>query len=313
MVRIAAVTALLIASSFMSNAQQMPLFSHYTLNYLQINPAVTGSAPCLDMKLGYRRQWMGIADGPRTGFGNIHGNFGKKKDNFHGIGAQVFSDDTGPLGFTSLNLLYAYHMKINRKYHLSAGVGVGFMQYRFDIGGITLPEFQLINDPAFDNRAASEFLFPNIQFGLWLYREDRFYGFAVHNLIQNNISIVGLDNRLRRHYSLAAGRSIKMEDGFKFKPSAHLQIVQGAPLSLDMTAMFGYRDVIDLGVGFRSQSGLVAMLRIDLFKYVTLAYAYDMALSRIRFDGRHTHEVVLGFQACARGDSQRFVPCDAYN
>jgi hypothetical protein len=88
---------------------------------------------------------------------------------------------------------------------------------------------------------------------------------------------------------------------------------QGVPVSFDATAVFDYRNVVDVGFGFRSQSGLVALLRVDLFKYVTLAYAYDMALSRIRFDGRHTHEVVLGFQACARGETGRVVPCAAYD
>jgi type IX secretion system PorP/SprF family membrane protein len=312
MLRVLSILFCLLASG-VAQAQQIPVYSHYTLNYLQINPAVAGSKQCLDMKLGYRRQWMGIEDGPRTGFGNIHGNFGKKKGNFHGIGATVYGDDVGPLGQTGLNVVYAYHMKINQRYTLSAGIGVGVMQYRFDIGRVTLPEVQLINDPAFANRDAAQFIFPNVQFGLWLYRDDRFYGFAIHNLAGNNIDILGLDTRLRRHYSLAAGRAIKMDGGFTFKPSGHLMFAGGVPASLDLTATFDYKNMIDLGFGFRSQSGLVALLRVDLFKYVTLGYAYDMALSRIRFDGRHTHEVVLGFQACARGESGRVVPCAAYD
>lgn len=296
-----------------AQAQQTPMFSHYTLNYLQINPAVAGSQPCLDMRMGYRRQWTGMPEGPRTAFGNIHGNFGKKKDNFHGIGVTVFTDDAGPLGGTGMNLVYAYHFRVNRKYMLSAGVGMGFTQYRFDVGNITLPDVQLINDPAFDNRAASEFIFPQVQFGLWLYRDDRFYGFAVHNLLENNIGIIGLDSRLVRHYSLAAGYALKMQDGFSFKPSAHLQFAPGIPLSLDMTAMLDYKKKFELGAGFRTQSGIVGLVRFDLFKYVTLGYAYDHALSRIRFNGRHTHEIVLGLKACALGETQRTVPCAAYN
>jgi type IX secretion system PorP/SprF family membrane protein len=313
MLRITLLSLALVILAGKASAQQVPLFSHYSLNYLQINPAVAGSKECLDMKLGYRRQWMGIPEGPRTGFGNIHGHIGNKSGNFHGIGATVYSDDMGPLGSTGLNAVYAYHMKLNRIYRLSAGIGVGFMQYRFDVGGVVLPDVQLINDPAFDNRASSQFLFPNIQFGLWLYRDDRFYGFAVHNVAGNNINILGLDSRLNRHYSLAAGRAISMQDGFTFKPSAHVQLVQGSRMSFEATGMFDYRDVFDFGVGFRSESGIIGLVRVDLFKYITLAYAYDFALSRIRYDGRHTHEVVLGFQACARGESGRTVPCAAYD
>ncbi|MCH2197304.1 MAG: type IX secretion system membrane protein PorP/SprF [Flavobacteriales bacterium] len=289
--------------------QQMPLYSHYVLNYLQINPAVAGSQPCLDMKIGYRRQWMGIGEGPRTAFGNIHGSFGKKKHNFHGVGGQVFTDDTGAIGFTGMNGVYAYHMKMNRKYYLSAGIGVGFMQYRIDLGGIVLPDVQVVNDPAFAG-SSSEFLFPQIQFGLWLYKEDRFYGFAIHNLTENALSILP-GSAMRRHYSFAAGRAIEMQDGFMFKPSAHLQYVASSRASIDLTAMFDYKEKVQVGVGFRSESGITGLLRVDLFRYVTLGYAYDFALSRIRFDGRHTHEVVLGIQACA-GNEGRAVPCAAY-
>ena len=80
-----------------------------------------------------------------------------------------------------------------------------------------------------------------------------------------------------------------MQDGFTFKPSAHLQFVQGSRVSFEATGMFDYRDVFDFGVGFRSESGIIGLVRVDLFKYITLAYAYDFALSRIRYDGRHTH------------------------
>lgn len=313
MLRALSISVLLVLLASNAEAQQTPVLSHYTLNYLQINPAVAGSKDCLDLKLGYRRQWMGVPEGPRTGFGNMHTAVGKGKGNFHGLGAQVWSDDTGPLGQTSLGLVYAYHMKLNRVYTLSAGVSVGFMQYRVDLGGITLPDVQLINDPAFDNRAASQFIFPNMQFGLWLYRDDRFYGFSISQLAGNNIDIIGLDSRLNQHFSLAAGRAIKLEDGFMFKPSAHLMFVPGSRVSFEATGMFDYKNIFEIGAGFRSESGLVGLVRIDLFKYVTVAYAYDYALSRMRFDGRHTHEVILGFNGCGRGETGRVVPCAAYD
>ena len=76
--------------------------------------------------------------------------------------------------------------------------------------------------------------------------------------------------------------------------------------------MIDYNNKVELGMGFRSESGLVGLLRLDLFNYVTVAYAYDFALSRIRFDGRNTHEIILGIHACAKGDS-RAVPCAAYD
>lgn len=306
------ISLLLIAFCYESDAQQLPIYSNYVLNYFQINPAVAGSKPCLDMKLGYRRQWMGVSEAPETAFGNIHGSFGKKKHNFHGLGAQVVNDDAGPLGILGLNIAYAYHMKMNRQYHLSAGVGVGFIQYRVDVGTITLPDVQFVNDPAFDDVQASQFMFPQIQFGLWLYKEDRFYGFSIQNVVENNLQGIGIESRMQRHFTFAAGKNIEMQDGFSFKPSAMLKYAAQSRVSLDATAVFDYKQMVELGVGFRSESGLTGLFKVDIFKYVTLAYAYDFALSRIRYDGRSTHEVIIGIQACAKGEGSR-TRCAAYD
>lgn len=302
--------AFILLGSIASQGQQTPLHSHYVLNYFQLNPAVAGSKPCLDMKVSYRRQWSGIPEGPRTATGNIHGNFGNGKYNFHGIGARVHTDNTGPIGFTGLNVAYAYHMKTTRKYYLSVGASVGFQQFRVSVGDIILPDVQFLQDDAFLG-GSSEFLFPMIDFGLWYYKDDRFYGFAITNMLEQNYSIIGLNSAARRHYSLAAGRAIDMEDGFMFKPAAHIQFIPGSRVSFELTGMIDYKSKIEIGAGFRSESGVTALARFDLFKYITLGYAYDFALSRIRFDGRHTHEVVLGIQACA-GSESRAVPCAAY-
>lgn len=296
--------------SFQVEAQQLTQYSHYVLNYFGINPAVAGSSPCLDLKIGYRKQWTGVEGSPSTAFANVHGNFGKKKHNFHGIGGQVETDDVGPLSFTSLAIAYAYHMKMNSRNFISAGIGAGFMQYRVDAAGLVLPEVGFGNDPAFGT-AANEFVFPIVNFGLWYYNEDRFIGFSVRNVSNNNLTTIGSATRITPHYSLTAGKHVEMEEGFAFKPSAHLKYVASSRLSIDVTAMINYKDKLELGAGFRSESGIIGLLRVDLFKYVTLGYAYDRGLSRMRFGSPHTHEVVLGIKACALGD-KRGVPCAAY-
>ena len=103
-----------------------------------------------------------------------------------------------------------------------------------------------------------------------------------------------------------------MGDGFFFKPSTNIRMIPGSRPSIDITAMVDYKDKISLGIGARNGYGLIGLLKIDAFKYVTIGYAYDMSLSKMRFAGRHTHEIVLGIQACAKGDS-RGIPCAAYD
>jgi len=294
-----------------SIAQQIPQFSHYTLNAFGINPAVAGSKPCLDLKLGYRQQWTGVNDAPKSAFANMHGKIAKGKLNFLGLGGRVETDNTGPLSYTSMDLAFAYHMKVTRKSMFSAGMALGFHQWRIDAGAIILPETGFFDDPVL-GEVKAQFLFPTVDFGLLWYREDRFIGLTMVNLAKLKVQDVGDDSYLNPHMVLTAGKVTEMGDGFFFKPSTNVRFIPGSKPSIDITAMVDYNDKISLGLGARNGFGLIGLLKIDAFKYVTIGYAYDMSLSQMRFDGRHTHEIVLGIQACAKGDSHG-VPCAAYD
>jgi type IX secretion system PorP/SprF family membrane protein len=301
------VIALLFAP-FVSEGQQMSQFTHFVMNYFQINPAVAGSAPCLDLKLGYRHQWQGFEGAPTTAFASLHGNFGKKKNTFHGIGGLVETDDTGPISYTSMHVAYAYHMKVSRKAMLSAGVSAGFAQYRVDYGAMRLVDY---SDPAVQG-SFSQFIYPQINFGLWWYSADRYLGFAIRNLVENRVDDFGLEAKLKRDYSIAGGKIIEMSDDFEFQPAFLLKVSPGSKIALDVQTMIDYKDKVAVGLGFRGGNGLAALIKIDMFKYVTLGYAYDLTLSKVRFDGTNTHEIIIGIQACAVTDS-RSIPCAAYD
>ena len=217
------------------------------------------------------------------------------------------TDGAGPLSFTSLHLAYAYHMKASRKSMLSAGVAVGLFQYRIDISSMTLSNPY---DPAILG-PASAFVYPQINVGLWWYREDRFLGFSMRNIVENDIPQLTAA-KLRRHYEVMAGKNINLSDDFQFKPAAQIKYVASSRMALDMQAMMDYKDKVALGLGFRSEHGLTGLLKIDMFKYVSLAYAYDMTLNKVRLGGRNTHEVTIGIQACPTGEAP-YIPCAAYD
>lgn len=288
--------------------QQLPHYTNFVYNYFQYNPAVAGAVPCLEMKLGYRKQWDGFPDAPVTAYANFHGKMSKGKKNFHGLGAVVETDDAGPLSFTQLQLAYAYHQRMARRYMLSSGVSVGFQQFRVDFGSILL-ENQF--DPAIVG-STSEFVMPTINMGFWLYRRDRYYGLAVRNVIVHQVEKIGGSNFLVRHFHLTAGRSIRVNDDVQFKPAANLNYVGGSDPSLDLAAQLEIREKLTLGLTVRTGNGIGGLVKVDVFKYVTLAYAYDLTLSRIRVDGLNTHELTLGIRACAAQDKSH-VPCAAYD
>jgi hypothetical protein len=55
-----------------SYAQQRPHYTQYLQNMDIINPAVTGMYKAVTIKSGFRNQWIGIQDSPKTSYFTIH-------------------------------------------------------------------------------------------------------------------------------------------------------------------------------------------------------------------------------------------------
>lgn len=306
--KLLAITALLAVMN--ATSQQIPHYTHFVYNYFAYNPAVAGATPCLELKLGYRQQWSGMPDAPKTAFANMHGKLGKAgKFNFHGIGGLVETDDAGPLSYTSLYFAYSYHARVARRYMLASGFSVGFQQFRVDYGAMLLEDF---DDPAIAE-PISRFVLPKVNAGLWLYRGDRFYGIAVKNVNQNAVAGLGIeDPDMKRHVHLTAGRSIRMNDDLFFKPAINVNYVTASDMDFDFTAQLEYREKITFGIGGRFGVGLTGVIKLSVIKFVTLAYAYDLTVNPLRVDGLNSHEFILAIRACANPDKMK-VPCAAYD
>jgi len=121
------------------SAQQTPQYSQYMFNYFSINPAMAGTKECLDLKLGYRSQWVGFAGAPKTTFATLSSRLKLKKSSnpyvHHGVGVKVESDVMGLTSATKLYLAYAYHFTLGRDLKASAGIFGGLEQFRFNVNG----------------------------------------------------------------------------------------------------------------------------------------------------------------------------------
>lgn len=288
-------------------AQQLTHWSFFTYNYMQYNPAVTGTTPCLELKFGYRRQWRGFDGAPRTAFANVHGKIPPKKWNYLGLGATIENDDAGPFSYTSMQVMGAYHMRMAKKYYLSAGMSLGFAQYHVNFGDMTLEQQDI--DPVITS-SLNDFVFPIISTGLWLYRDDRFYGLSVRNVSNNKIDKLG-DSRLNRHWTISSGRAIKLSKELVFKPAILVNYVGKSRASLDAQFLMEFKEKVSAGLAGRSGHGISALLKISAFKYVTVAYSYDLTVNKVRYAAAGSHEVIIGIRAC-KAKGKYDVPCAAY-
>lgn len=299
--------------------QQISQYTNFTFNYFQINPAVAGTQKCPDIRLGYRTQWVGFEGQPKTAYASVHAALGgenKINKSKHGIGGFVESDSNGPLGRTALYLAYAYHFQFNRKWMMSAGLFLGFQQYRFNINEVSVENF---NDPALQGSSTS-FVFPDITPGLYFYDKTWTFGVAVAHIIGNPIQNLGTtsnpevagDSRLRRHVSIMASKQLGKEDGFSYTPAVMMRFVGASTPAIDLNFLVEYKKKVGLGVAYRNGDALAGIFRLRFFKYFTAAYGFDFTTSRIRTASSNTHEITLGISICPKGAEQGKIPCAAY-
>jgi type IX secretion system PorP/SprF family membrane protein len=294
-----------------ANAQQIGQSTHFVFNYFHINPAVAGTQKCTDMRLGYRTQWVGFENSPKTAYASIHGAIGGKNKinkSKHGLGAFVDADQTGPISRTALYVAYAYHFQFNRKWMMSFGAFVGFQQYRFNVNDVFAED---PTDPALQG-SVSDMLAPDITPGLYFYDKAWTFGISMQHLLGNRVGDLGEETRLRRHFALMASRRFGDSDGFSFTPALLLKTVSGSSAALDLNLIADYKNVIGLGVSYRNTDAVAALLRLHFLKYFTLAYAFDLTTSKIRIASANTHEITLGISICPRGTQQGKIPCAAY-
>ena len=303
---------LLLMGPFVLIAQQAPQFSQYVFNYFAINPAMAGSQNCLTFSLGYRNQWLNLEGAPTTGFGGFSTKLKTRKkamnNSSHGVGMYIENDVIGPTAKTSFNIAYAYHLPITREINASFGIFAGFHQFKLDASKMTLAD---ANDPLIYG-SDNTLLVPDFSPGMFLSHKNWFAGYSIKQLARNKWKVLGGDDtRNRWHHYIVGGKRFKT-DKINFVPSAMLKYSAFSKAALDINLVAELNRYFDVGLGWRNQDQIGAMMKIKFAKYFTLGYSYDYTISNLRLGSSNTHELIILVNACGhdRGDAYQ---CPVFN
>ena len=296
-----------LAACFAAVAQQTAQYTQNTFNMFAINPAVAGSKDCIDVRLGYRQQWVGFPGAPTTGWATIAGSIRPKgrsyRANRHGIGAFIEADNTGPLGYTSFQLAYAYHIQLRRDFYMSLGMFAGIRQEKLSLGDVNADDN---NDPALiDN--GSVLVAPDVTPGVWLYGKNTWAGLSIQQFLGNRVNDIGTDTRLTRTFIASLGHRYRIDRSLSVVPSGLFRLAPGVPMSMDLNVMLEYKRKLGLGATYRNQDAVAVMLKVPFLKYFTLGYSYDITTSSLRAGGANTHEIILGIYPCIPLDPAKAI------
>ncbi len=303
-------------------AQQKPQYTQYILNNYIINPALTGIESYIDVKAATRQQWTGLENAPETSYFTAHMPLGntndwggatssgmvgenplgrsyksdyKASDPHHGIGIMAVVDKTGPLSNTTANLTYAYHLGLAPRINLAVGIGLGINKISLNTADITLDD---PNDAAINNSGTINKLKPDVNFGLWLYSAEFFFGTSIQQILPQTISFSNNSNyntgKTVPHYFVTTGYRFWLNDDITVVPSIMLKYVNPAPLGIDLNTKIAFRNKVWIGGAYRKDDSFSGMLGFNLGSLLNVGYAYDFTTSALNTVSRGSHEIIIG-------------------
>jgi len=312
--------SLLVASAGFS--QQLPQYSQYMHNLYVVNPASAGMNDYLDVNLSFRQQWTGIDDAPRTYYLSATGALGKrdkpttrslsipisrpdlyrsapigsgKRKLKHALGGIAMVDEYGAYQRTIVNIGYALHIPIGKKYYASIGASLGWAGLQFDNSGISLEDNADAIYHNFIGTGDRANMF-DLNLGVMIYSDDLFLGYGLYQIMQNPVNFGGPETnaQLSDHHYIMAGYRIGVSDRVGITPSAMVKNQGPAPVSFDVNLKFDLDRKYWLGVSYRHEDAVVAMLGLTIADLIKVGYSYDYTLSELNNFSNGSHEIVLG-------------------
>lgn len=269
-----------------------PLSDHYDVNALAINPAYAGCQDALSLTASYRNQWVGFKDAPKSYILSVHSPVYNDRI---GMGLLVENNSIGIFRETSFFGNYAYKMELGEG-KLAMGLGFGVT-----VSNIAWNELIAAdpNDIQLMNSATSSVLL-NFSFGMYYYTKKYYLGISLpmflnHELDENTGKYKISNNFSGCNYFLSGGYELGISPQVKFLPSVLIKYHPDNPVQIDLNARISLKDIIWMGVGYRSKDMLVGMVQCQLNYQLRLGYSYDFNFGDIGkyIDG--SHEIVLNY------------------
>ncbi len=298
-------------------AQQLPLYSQYTMNKFLLNPAVAGTDGFTTINLTAREQWIGFKGTPKThsitfdsklfpdSYISKNVSIRKKKRKSSragkvGIGGHLYNDHTGPIDRTGLEGAYAYHLEFE-KFLLSMGMSVNFFQMRLNKDKL------ILSDDNYDDliEGGKKTLYvPDASIGVFALSRDYYGGISMVNVLQSSVQFgkSSLDNyKLKRQYNIMGGYSYELKETLQLQPSFLLKIPEGLRAQLDIQMRVNIKKDYWAGLAFRTGGAMCIFAGAKVDRYY-IGYAFDYNFNSLMKYSFGSHEIMA---AVKFGDTAR--------
>lgn len=316
--KIAVLISLFLVSSLAATSQILQQYTLYNQNHYLINPAAAGNSEHLEAAIGFRQQWAGVSNAPRSFYAIGHtvlnqpkvfeksaiptsntsqNKVSSKPGLRHALGATINSAENGAFQRSEVLLTYSLHLPITREISWSFGLTGGLSNYGFNE---SKAKVLIDNDPTYNayvNGENSNKL--NMNAGTYLYSDKFFVGYSANQILQNQLDFaeatLGSESaRLEMQHYIIGGYHFDLSNDFRVTPNALLKQLGANPLSFDINTTVTYKESISAGLSYRSEDAVSVLLGMKFNHIIKAAYAYDFTTSTIKDQSSGSHELFIG-------------------
>jgi type IX secretion system PorP/SprF family membrane protein len=289
------------------NAQD-PEFSQFYANKLYLNPAFAGTKGCPELSFNFRNQWNGEQGGVSTSSVS-YDQFSKSLNG--GIGFIAMHDNVtnSLLVNNQFSAIYAFHLKLSRKYTLSFGVQGTIVNKSIDLSRFQFGDQLNIQNSFVGSTSETSLnqskMFADFSSGLLLYSDRLFVGISTFHITQPNESF--FDNnksKLPLRFSLHSGYKFNFNEKNKYRQTSSLTPsilirYQGVSISnkggeSDFTqyllGVYYKYGVFSLGSWYRLGDSFITTIGLDV-KSFNFGYSFDYTTSRFGIQNGGAHEI----------------------
>jgi type IX secretion system PorP/SprF family membrane protein len=265
------------------SAQHYALFSQYMNNGLVINPAYAGRHELTDVAVSHRRQWTGLSGSPVTTTFSVNSPVKGNKVN---LGLVFMDDRIGDASKQNINGIYAYRLQ-TKMYQLSFGLqaGVEFSRVTWDRLQRNDQNDELILS------ASTRAIGMTGGAGFYMHNDVSFFGLSVPYILNTNSK----SNLGYGPLMFNGGWKFQLKDSSAIQPSMLIRYTGGSPLQYDLNVNYYWKQKYGIGLSYRSNESVVAILEIPFNKQFRFYYSYDFGMNQMRKYHNGSHEIMLRY------------------
>jgi type IX secretion system PorP/SprF family membrane protein len=302
-------------SGLQVKSQQLPVMQKYILQPSLLNPAITGSIECSRFKMTDRHQWLGFGGAPKTQTLIAETTLTPRgSTSSHGIGLHLHNDINGAQKQLGANVIYAFHVYLNRRKTLKLGLGLSGTVYQqaLDQRNFSPLPTTSFPDPAINGNIIREFNF-DASTGVYIYHDKFFAGISAVQLLPYTSSFNPYTNTRSFYFYSGTNLSSRRTD-FTFIPSILYCFNKEDEMQIDFNPGIVYKESYWIILSYRhilndfpgQPNSLITYVGLD-YKNFSFGYGLDIGLTALQKRHFGSHEFMAGYKICPYK-----CPCPAY-